>query len=140
MTAFWWAVVTACIWGVVPLMEKIGLGGGASPMVGVMVRSLGVLVGMLVCGWLASPWQAMRALRWPSILLLAGGGLLASFAGQMAFYRALKSGALSQVTPVAGAYPLVAAILGWWVLREPLTWSRVAGVLCVVVGVILLRK
>ena len=140
MSAFLWAVVTACIWGIVPLMEKVGLNGGASPTVGVMVRSLGVIVGMLVFGWLTAPWQAMRTLRWPSFLLLAAGGLLASFVGQMAFYRALKAGALSQVTPVAGAYPLVAAMLGWWILREPLTWSRVAGVLCVVVGVILLRK
>ena len=35
---------------------------------------------------------------------------------------------------------LVAALLGWVVLREPLTISRALGVFCVVVGVILLRK
>lgn len=139
MSAFLWAVVTACIWGVVPLMEKVGL-GGASPAIGVMVRSVGVMVGMILFGLFWSPWQAMRTLSWSSWLLLAGGGLLASFAGQMAFYRALQSGALSQVTPVAGTYPLVAAILGWWILREPLTLSRLAGVVCVVLGVILLRK
>jgi transporter family protein len=72
--------------------------------------------------------------------LLAGGGLLASFVGQMAFYQALKTGSLSQITPVAGAYPLVAALLGWIVLREPLTLTRVLGVLCVFAGVVLLRK
>ncbi len=139
MSAFLWALLTACIWGVVPLMEKIGL-GSASPTTGVVVRSLGVVVGLVVMTLIASPWGAIRSLSWPAILLLAGGGLLASFVGQMAFYRALKSGALSQVTPVAGAYPLVAALLGWSVLREPLTVSRLLGVGCVVVGVILLRK
>ena len=139
MNAFLWAVVTACIWGVVPLMEKVGLGGVAPP-VGVMVRSLGVMVGMALFGLLWSPWQAMRTLSWSSWLLLAGGGLLASFLGQMAFYRALQSGALSQVTPVAGTYPLVAGVLGWWILREPLTLPRLAGVVCVVFGVVLLRK
>ncbi|MBI4342681.1 MAG: EamA family transporter [Candidatus Omnitrophica bacterium] len=139
MTAFLWALLTAGIWGVVPLMEKVGLGHTA-PTIGVMVRSLGVVAGVLLFGWIWSPWQAIRTLSWSSIFLLAGGGLLASFVGQMAFYRALQSGALSQVTPVAGAYPLVAAILGWWILREPLTLSRVLGVVCVVVGVILLRK
>ena len=139
MSAFLWALLTACIWGVVPLMEKVGL-GAASPSVGVMIRSLGVVVGLVVFGWVWSPWAAMRTLGWPSILLLAGGGLLASFVGQLAFYRALKSGALSQVTPVAGAYPLVAALLGWSILREPLTPSRLVGVACVVIGVILLRK
>ena len=139
MTAFWWAVVTACIWGIVPLMEKVGLGTG-TPAAGVMVRSLGVVAGLIVFGSLWSPWTAIRSMSWPSVLLLACGGLLASFVGQMAFYHALRSGALSQVTPVAGAYPLVAAILGWVILREPLTLPRVLGVACVIVGVILLRK
>ncbi len=139
MSAFLWAVVTACIWGVVPLMEKVGL-GGASPAAGVIVRSIGVVVGLLVFSWVWSPWASLRAMSWPSILLLAAGGLLASFVGQFAFYHALKSGTVSQVTPVAGAYPLVAALLGWVVLREPLTISRVLGVACVVAGVLLLRK
>lgn len=139
MNAFLWALIAAAIWGVVPLMEKVGL-SGTSPGVGVTVRSLGVLAGLSLFGWMWSPWSALRALTLPSILLLAGGGLLASVVGQLAFYQALKSGAISQVTPVAGAYPLVAALLGWWVLREPLTVARVAGAVCVVVGALLLRK
>ena len=138
MSAFLWAVVTALIWGVVPLLEKLGL-RAATPMVGVLVRSLGVLVGFLCWGLLVSPWSAIRALPWSSVLLLAGGGFLASFLGQMAFYHALKSGAVSQVTPVAGAYPLIAALLGWWLLREPLTTTRILGVLLIILGVVLLR-
>ena len=139
MSAFFWALMTSLIWGIVPLMEKVGL-GGAPPLVGVMTRNLGVIVGMIVFGICWSPWSGMRALSGTSILLLAGGGFLASFVGQLMFYRALQSGALSQVTPVAGAYPLVAALLGWCLLKEPLTITRVVGVLCVVLGVILLRK
>ena len=138
MSAFLWALLTACIWGVVPLMEKTGL-GQASPTAGVIVRSFGVVVGLVIVSSLWSPWAALRALGWPSILLLAGGGLLASFVGQLAFYQALKSGAVSQVTPVAGAYPLIAALLAWGILREPLTLARVLGVVCVVIGVALLR-
>ncbi len=140
MSAFTWALVTACIWGVVPLMEKIGLGGVTSPMAGVMVRSVGVLLGACLFGCIASPWAEMRALSWSSIACLVGGGLLASVIGQLAFYHALRSGALSQVTPVAGVYPLVAAVLGWVILREPLTLTRVLGVVCVVLGVMLLRR
>ena len=73
------------------------------------------------------------------MLLLMASGLLASFIGQLAFYKALKAGSLSQVVPVSGAYPLIAALLGWLVLHEPLTLSRGAGVLCVVLGVWFLR-
>ena len=139
MSAFYWAVLTAGIWGVVPLMEKLGL-GQHPPAVGVVARSLGVVGGLLVFVMWRPPWAALRTLGWPSFLLLAGGGLLASLVGQLVFYHALKAGTVSQVTPVAGAYPLVAALLGWWLLREPLTLPRVVGVVCVVVGVILLRK
>ena len=139
MSAFVWALMTSLVWGIVPLMEKIGL-GGAPPSVGVMTRSFGVILGMIVFGICGSPWSGMRAMSWTSILLLAGGGFLASFVGQMMFYRALQSGALSQVTPVAGAYPLVAALLGWCLLKEPLTLTRLLGVVCVVLGVVLLRK
>ena len=139
MSAFWWALLTACIWGIVPLMEKVGL-GTASPTAGVMARSIGVIIGLVIFSVVWQPWAAVRTLSWSAFLLLASGGLLASFVGQLAFYRALQSGALSQVTPVAGTYPLVAAVLGWWLLREPLTVTRLLGVSCVVLGVMLLRK
>ena len=139
MNAFWWALLTAGIWGIVPLMEKIGL-GQHDPVLGVVVRSGGIVLGLLVFSAVVSPITAVQTLGWRSALLLAGGGLLASFVGQMAFYHALKTGSLSQVTPVAGAYPLVAAILGWVVLREPLTLTRALGAACVVAGVVLLRK
>ena len=139
MSAFLWALLTAGIWGVVPLMEKLGL-GTVSPTAGVAVRSVGVVVGLVLFGWMLAPWSVVRTIPWSSMLLLAGGGFLASFVGQLAFYQALKVGTVSQMTPVAGAYPLVAALLGWWVLREPLTASRALGALFVVAGVWLLRK
>ena len=139
MSAFWWALLTAGIWGIVPLMEKLGL-SGIAPNAGLLVRSAGVTAGLVLFGWWWSPWAALRSMPWQSVVLLASGGLLASFIGQWAFYRALQHGSLSQVTPVAGAYPLVAAILGWCVLREPLNLTRALGVLCVVLGVILLRR
>lgn len=139
MTAFLWALLTAGLWGVVPVMEKIAL-RGASPASGIIIRSLGVLVGLAVFSSFGSPWAALRTLRWPAILLLAGAGVLASFIGQLVFYHALKSGAVSQVTPVAGAYPLVAALLGWVVLREPITVARMIGVALIIAGVWLLRR
>ena len=139
MSGFVWSIITAIIWGIVPMMEKIGL-GQISPTLGVMIRSLGVVIGLLLFGWKFIPGSALEHLSWPSALLLMSGGLLASIVGQLAFYHALKSGAISQVTPVAGAYPLVAALLRWWLLHEPVTLPRVLGVFCVVVGVCLLRR
>lgn len=139
MSAFWWAVLTASIWGVVPLIEKTGLGRG-DPAIGVFARSLGVVVGVVVIGIWWSPWKALASLGVRAFALLALGGVLASVLGQLAFYHALKAGHVSQVTPVAGAYPLVAAVLSWLILREPITMTRVLGVALVVFGVLLLRR
>ena len=83
---------------------------------------------------------ALAAMPASSFALLALGGFLASFVGQIAFYHSLKLGHLSQVTPVSGTYPLVAALLGWWLLREPLSPSRVLGVCLIIAGVWLLRR
>jgi transporter family protein len=138
MSAFWWAVLTACIWGIVPLLEKQGL-GHSDPTVGVFARSVGVVIGLVIFGALWSPWKALLNLQVGAFALLALGGFLASFVGQMVFYHALKIGHVSQVTPVSGAYPLVAAILAWIIFREPITTARVLGVVFIVLGVLFLR-
>ena len=116
MSASLWILVTILIWGSVPILEKLGLATTA-PTVGVFVRSGGVVAGALLVGLVANPWRAMAQTPWRSVLLLAGGGFLASFVGQMTFYQALKAGEVSRVSPLVGAYPLVAALLGWWLLR-----------------------
>lgn len=137
--AFWWALLTAVIWGCVPILEKIGL-QHTEPTVGLFARSAGVCVGALIFAWLWSPWKALAAMPIGSFCLLALGGFLASFVGQWAFYHALKVGHISQVTPVSGTYPLVAAILAWTIFREPITVPRVIGVLLVVVGALMLKR
>ena len=139
MTAFLWAALAAMIWGLAPLVEKAGL-QGCDRVTGVFVRSIGVLVGALVFGLCWSPWKALLGLNLRTFLLLMFGGFLASILGQLAFYQALKSGPVSQVTPISGMYPLIASLLGWWLLREPFTVSRLMGVLLVVGGVVLLRR
>ena len=138
MSASLWILVTILIWGSVPILEKVGL-ATTDPTVGVFVRSGGVVAGALLVGLVANPWRAMVQTPWRSVLLLAGGGFLASFIGQITFYQALKAGEVSRVSPLVGAYPLVAALLGWWLLREPLTLPRVLGVLLIVGGVLLLK-
>ncbi|MBI3320434.1 MAG: EamA family transporter [Candidatus Omnitrophica bacterium] len=139
MNALWWALLTAVIWGVVPLLEKLGL-LHSDPATGVFARSFGVLVGLVVFGFWWSPWKTLAGLPVGSFALLALGGFLASFVGQWAFYHALKLGHLSQVTPIAGAYPLVAAVLGWLLLREPMSPTRLVGAVLVIAGVLLLRR
>ncbi len=47
MKSFWFAVIAAGIWGVVPIIEKLGLGTKLEPMAGVVYRTVGSVIGAI---------------------------------------------------------------------------------------------
>lgn len=139
MKAFYFALMTAIIWGIVPILEKMGV-AKIAPLAGVFIRSCGVIIGIFVLAIFNN--QALRLafkadLR--TIFLLVAGGFMASILGQIFFYNALKVGEASKVVPVAGIYPLVAFLLGVVFLGEAFTIVKVCGVVFVVLGLFLLR-
>jgi len=138
MDAFFWAVLTACIWGIVPILEKIGL-AKVSPFTGLFYRCLGVLIGLLLLGVFIVKPQQMKAVDAKTVSILILSGFLASFVAQVTFYHGLKIGQVSRVVPVSGTYPLVAFILSLIVLGETVTPAKVVGMLLVVSGAWLLR-
>jgi bacterial/archaeal transporter family protein len=139
MSPFLFALLTAFIWGWVPILEKFGL-VKMSPFVGLFWRCLGVLFGVLLLFF----WQH-KAIResfldvHSGMLLLIASGFLAAVVGQIFFYTALKNGEASMVVPLAAAYPLVTFILGVAFFGEHLTLAKAAGIGCVVMGVFLLK-
>lgn len=139
-SAFTWAILAAFCWGFAPLMEKLGLNGRGDPMIGVFIRSLGVILGLGLFA-AATPSVTVRmgeftARQW---ILLGLGGFTASIVGQVCFYRALRSGPVSQVVPIGASYPVLSFILGILFLGEAVTAARIAGIVLVVAGVYLLR-
>lgn len=139
MTAFSLAILTACIWGMIPMMEKHGL-RSVSPDVGILCRSFGVILGLPLVFAFVPHWRAeMTAQNGKAIALLVLGGFLGSIVAQMVNYRALQLGDVSRVTPVAGSYPLIAFLLGIFVLGEALTPQKLLGVMLTVVGIGLLK-
>jgi len=139
MNAYYWALLTALIWGCVPLMEKMGL-HKVEPMVGMFYRCLGVIIGIVIL--LVFYGKAIRnslAALHPTMLWLVGGGFLASVVGQICFYHALKTGEASRVVPIGATYPLVSFILGVLLLGEKFTLAKAGGIGCVLAGVMLLK-
>jgi bacterial/archaeal transporter family protein len=132
--------MAALAWGFAPIVEKLGLQGKADPVIGVFIRSLGVMLGALfflpVLPRMTAKFSELGARNW---LFLLAGGILASIVGQLCFYRALKSGDVSRVVPIGAAYPVIACMLGIVLFKEPLTYSKVAGIALVVAGTLMLR-
>ena len=134
MTAFGWALLTACIWGVVPILEKIGL-SDTNPFVGLFYRSLGVIFGLLVFGFFILNPTEIRSVNIKSALLLILGGFLASFVAQLVFYHGLKIGEVSKVVPISASYPLIAFLLAILFLGETFSLLKGLGVVLIICGI-----
>ena len=137
--SFIYALLTALIWGFAPALEKMGLSGKIDPYAAVVIRNIPVaiigFVGLLMIGRIGS----ISTIDTKSLIYLIAGGLVAGLAGQYTFYAALKAGHPSVVVPVTATYPLVAMLISVLFLGDTFTWQKLAGVLLVVGGVILLK-
>ncbi len=136
---FLFAILTSLIWGLAPAFEKIGLHGRIDPYIGVVIRTIPIVItgfaGLVVMGRI----EEMAQVELRNVVFLCIGGLLAGFLGQVAFYSALKNAEASVVVPLAATYPLVALLVSVMFLGEAFTWQRLVGVVFVVSGVILLK-
>jgi transporter family protein len=138
MTAFMWAILAACIWGVVPLLEKIGL-SKVDALAGLFYRCIGVLIGWIILSTLILKPNQIKSVDLRSALWLILGGFLASIVAQLAFYQGLKVGEISRVVPISGIYPLIAFILGVVILGEVFSWVKLSGIILIILGVWMLR-
>ena len=139
MNYFLWAMAAACVWGVVPLIEKLGL-TKVAPLTGLFYRCLGVLFGFILLGVFAIRPKDLKVVPLKSIALLVLGGFLASIVAQICFYHSLNSGEISKVVPIAGSFPLIAFVLGVFVLGESLTFVKTTGVILIISGIWALKS
>ena len=83
MSSYLLAICTALVWGIVPVFEKMGL-ARLSPSAGIFIRCLAVFSGSLVL--LAVKPGLLGEIRGTPVkyvLLIAGGGFVANFLGQL---------------------------------------------------------
>jgi transporter family protein len=83
---------------------------------------------------------ASGSTRWfrPSPLVIVSG--LAAGAATICFYLAMKRGPASVVMPLTGMYIMLPALLGFIVLKEPMTLSHVLGLVCAALAVFFLAR
>ena len=137
---FFWAILTALVLGMVPILEKSGI-SNISPASGLFIRCWGVIIGSLIL--ILFRYRTLRlelsSVSFSTVFLLFLGGFLASIVGQLFFYRALKLGQASRVVPLAATYPLISFLLALLFLGEKITLHKILGVFFVILGVIFLK-
>ena len=139
-SGYGFALLAMLFWGLAPLLGKMGLGPGVSPLAALTLRSVVVSLLLLAVVTFQGQWAALGQIPMRNMLLLALEGLLAALLGQLAYYYALKLDEVGRVTPVAAAFPLVAMLLGILLFGEELTVSKVGGAVLIVAGVALLKN
>jgi uncharacterized membrane protein len=146
MKAILLAVAAGLCWGIGELCTKSVLHSGrVGPITAIAVRSTVALPVLWLAYFVAvrmmkaEPQEWMRAETSTLLKLVLGSGLIAGAAAMIFFYASLHVGEISRVKPVAFALaPAVASVLAFLLLHEPMTAKKVAGLVAILGGVILL--
>ena len=147
--AILFAVLAGLCWGVGEIGTKAALNSRqVGPMTAAFVRACVTILPTMLAFLLATQVWKTEPTDWHRAAsgrtwayLIVGSGLLAGFAGVFFFYVGLgsKGGDISLLRPIAfGVAPATAVLLGWWWLGEPLTAKKIAAVVLIIAGIVLL--
>lgn len=131
------ALFAAVCWGIAPLFGKVGL-RGIHPLNGLAART--IVTVCFVWGWFLASGnvKSITSISLRGWLCLAIEAFLATFAGDLAYYAAIKYGSIGQTALVLAGSPLITLWIGYTVLREDITIVKLLGALLIIVGVILI--
>jgi transporter family protein len=120
-------------WGAWGFLTKLVLRSSGPEAVALWatVASLGPILLLALAG-------STGRLARPSPLVIVSG-LLAGMA-TFCFYLAMKRGPASVVVPLSGMYIIIPAVLGYLLLREPVTLNHLLGLFCAGLAVFLLSR
>lgn len=146
MNAIFLAVLAGLCWGVGELFTKSALHTKQiGPLTAIALRStialpvLWLAYAIGVHGLKMEPRTWMKAEPATLMKVILGSGLVAGAGGMICFYLALNLGEVSRIKPVAfSVAPATAVILGWLILREPMSLQKAMGVMLILAGVVLL--
>jgi len=126
------SILALCIWGVTAFLPKLAL-RSLSPLHTVVYNAFFFFVtAALVQVFFGGPEFLWNGVRFA--LCTGACGTL----GQLLYLIALKRGPLTYVSMISSLYPLVATILAFIVLHEPMSPRQCAGVALGVASIILL--
>lgn len=121
------------------MAEKLGL-QGTDPLSGLFIRSSAVTIVLFLVVVISGRLPQLAVVPVRSITFFVVAGLLGGLLGTWTYYYVLKAGTISQVVPIAAAFPLITALAAVLILRENVTPLRVIGTCLIVAGIILVKK
>lgn len=133
-----YALLSMLFAGITAVVAKPGL-NGISGDLGMAVRTCFVFVFVLAFAAAVVPARELRALNAANIAWLAASAV-ATALSWICYYKAIKEGQVSTVALLDKGSVVIAVLLGWLFLREPLGPARLAGCGLIVVGLIVIAR
>ncbi len=135
MKSVFFAILASLVWGTAPVLFKLGLRGDLHPITALVFHNLSAFLLALIITFITG-----MKLNYPlkETLLIVAGGVMSGFLGLLFFFKAVKSGDVSVVAPIASTSPLWGSIIAFLILGEPFSWLRAFGILLVVCGIVLI--
>lgn len=131
-----YAVGSSFFAGITAILAKCGIRKTDSD-VATALRTVVVLAFSWLMVLITKTGAGITALSGKTLLFLVLSGL-ATGASWMCYYRALQEGPASVVVPIDKLSILVTIAFSWIVFHERLTKKAVFGLVCIVVGTVLL--
>lgn len=126
------ALLTFVCWGIWAFIPKITT-RYIHPMSAVIFETVGVII----AGFTVLVFVNFRPEIHPKGVGLGILTGLLGIAGALGFLFAVKSGKVSVVAMFTAMYPLVTLLLGYLILKEPITLKEGLGMLCAIAAIVL---
>lgn len=130
------AVVSLLLWTVFVVLSKAattGMGWQSAVLIAYIATAIAVVIPILMMGTGGS-------ISFGKFGILACIGGIAGGLGGLTFYKALETGPVSVVAPIAGAYFITSAVIGIIFLKEPITASKIGALGLMIAAILLLSR
>lgn len=138
MTAALLALLVASIWGVAPIFEKLSLVKTA-PFTALTIRFIITTSIVVAISLVTGQFKDIRNVDPVSLFWIALGGISGGVIGLFLYFVVLKDNLTTHIVPITATFPLFTALYAYIFLKEHITAVRLAGILFVVVGVVLIN-
>ncbi len=135
MSRYRYAGITIGAWSLAPLLARVAMDHGFSPLVTTLIGGLIGAPILLLLILRASPadWSTLRRPRGAGILVASG---LLGVGGTLLNYLAIGSIAVPTAVSISNTHPLFTTGIAVFVVRtEQLTWRTTLGSALIVVGI-----
>ncbi len=141
MKGFAFALISAFLWGIAPLFDKLAISDSkVLPVPANIVRCAGALITLLFLAAVTKEWN-FSAINAEKIILLVIAGSIAGGLAMVTYYKALSTLGAGKTVPLTSIYPLITVIFSAVILGEKVNLPKtLLGTALIVCGIVLVMR